>query len=144
MEYEFSIPGKPIAKKRPRFAVRNGKGIAYNGQSTEEGKVILQLQKESEWIGLIKKPVRIDFCFWFPRPKNHFKSNNPDHDLKENAPIYHMQKPDIDNLIKFYLDCMNGIIIEDDKQVVYISATKEFSGNNYDSDTFIKIIESED
>ena len=140
MEYEFSIPGKPIAKKRPRFAIRNGKGIAYNGQSTDEGKVILQLQKESEWIGLIKKPVRIDMRFWFIRPKSHYKSNNIKKDLKEGYSVYHMQKPDIDNLIKFYLDCMNGIIIEDDKQVIEINSGKYFGSLEK---TFIIISELE-
>lgn len=37
------------------------------------------------------------------------------------------QKPDCDNLEKFYLDCMTGILWDDDSQVVNLSSRKEYS-----------------
>ena len=41
--------------------------------------------------------------------------------------ISHMKKPDIDNLQKFVLDCLNEIVIRDDSQVVEIRARKVYS-----------------
>jgi Holliday junction resolvase RusA-like endonuclease len=37
------------------------------------------------------------------------------------------KKPDIDNIIKAYLDGMNGIVYLDDTQVVRVSAKKVYS-----------------
>lgn len=39
---------------------------------------------------------------------------------------FHLVKPDLDNLVKYYLDCMNGIVFADDKQIVELAASKEY------------------
>jgi Holliday junction resolvase RusA-like endonuclease len=36
------------------------------------------------------------------------------------------KKPDIDNILKAYLDAMNGIVYEDDTQVVSLHSTKVY------------------
>jgi Holliday junction resolvase RusA-like endonuclease len=36
------------------------------------------------------------------------------------------KKPDIDNIVKAYLDSMNGIVYKDDTQVVSLHATKVY------------------
>ena len=41
--------------------------------------------------------------------------------------LHHMVKPDVDNLQKFILDCMTGIIYKDDAQIIKITATKVYS-----------------
>lgn len=41
--------------------------------------------------------------------------------------IPYNQKPDIDNLEKFYLDCIKNIIIPDDRQVVEVHKFKAYS-----------------
>lgn len=41
--------------------------------------------------------------------------------------INHMKKPDATNLQKFMEDCIKGIIIADDNQVVKISSSKKYS-----------------
>lgn len=56
------------------------------------------------------------------------KSNNL---WQINAKLWHLekhnQKPDIDNLIKFYLDCARGILFPDDKMIMSLIASKNFS-----------------
>ena len=47
--------------------------------------------------------------------------------LNPKAPQYSTKKPDIDNYIKFYLDCMNKIVYLDDSQVIEITAIKQYT-----------------
>lgn len=41
----------------------------------------------------------------------------------------HHSKPDLDNLEKFYLDCANGILFDDDRRISKLSSTKMYSDN---------------
>lgn len=49
---------------------------------------------------------------------------------------YKIHRPDIDNMVKFYLDCMNELVYADDRQVVELSARKVYSFKKF---TVIKI-----
>jgi len=121
---KITVPGKPIAKKRPRF-VRRGKGvITFNPQETEEGKWLLlaQGQIDEKIIG----PVKMICRFVFERPKSHFGTGKNSGVLKASAPQYHIQKPDVDNLQKFVKDCLNGVAYRDDSQIVSVVALKEW------------------
>ena len=98
-------------------------------------------QKISEFFP-IKDPLKMDIIFNFARPKSHFlRSDNISDRFKNNYPFQ-----DIDNIIKFLLDCLqpqkknNSYIglIKDDKQVVNISACKKYL-NNRDLDPFINL-----
>ena len=119
------IPGKPISKARPRF-VRRGKGvITFNPQTTEEGKWLLMAK------GQIKETmtgaIGMSCEFMFARPKSHFGTGRNADKLKSSAPVYHAQKPDIDNLVKFVNDCLNGVAYWDDSQIVMIHADKTWA-----------------
>ena len=54
-------------------------------------------------------------------------------EAKKNAKLWglikHTAKPDLDNLEKFYLDCLTGIIFSDDSQVVQLSSKKLYSNH---------------
>ena len=65
--------------------------------------------------------------FHMPRPKSHYRTGKYSHLLKDNIPIYHTSRPDIDNLIKFYLDCMTGLYWKDDADIYDVHATKVYS-----------------
>lgn len=43
--------------------------------------------------------------------------------------IKHTKKPDLDNLIKFTKDCLNGVAWHDDSQVVEYGAMKKVYGD---------------
>jgi len=43
--------------------------------------------------------------------------------------LKHVKKPDVDNLIKLYLDVLSGIVFEDDNCVAIGSAIKVYSVN---------------
>ena len=58
--------------------------------------------------------VRIEYRFTFQIPKSWHKSKK----LKaQTHQLPHTDKPDLDNLIKFYNDVIKGIVISDDRQI---------------------------
>ena len=131
------IAGKPIAKKRPRFA-RMGKFVkTYNDQETEEGRWLWEAQQrvDKKFTGCIS----VEMIFLFARPKGHYGSGKNADQRKPSAPRYHTQKPDIDNLVKFALDCLNGIAFDDDKQIVLLKASKSWHNLKGEAITLINI-----
>jgi Holliday junction resolvase RusA-like endonuclease len=120
----FTIPGPPIAKKRPRF-VRRGKFVGvYSAQETEEGLFLLRasaLIKEQG--GSMDGPVSVSARFIFPVPKSKGKRDKA---RMLSGELPHTKKPDVDNCLKFVLDCLNGIAWGDDASVCEVRAVKEF------------------
>ena len=90
-----------------------------------------------------KEPVKINLKFYFKRPKTHLlKAGNISKRFINNYP-----KQDIDNIIKFILDCLQpqknnksyqGIIFND-SQIINLNACKSYL-NNQDLQPFIKLI----
>lgn len=119
----LEIFGNPIPQKRPRFNRRGNKTFCYDEQSKlKEGyqwQLKSQFRKEALAI-----PVAIDLIFYLPIPKSTSKIKQRQ---MENGIIAPSKKPDIDNLQKFVLDCMNKLIIEDDSQIIEIRAKKIYS-----------------
>ena len=56
--------------------------------------------------------------------------------MKKTAPVYHTKRPDVDNFVEFYMDCMNKLVYLDDSQVIELSATKEYD----DKESYTEII----
>ena len=120
---KLTIPGKPIAKKRPRFA-RRGKFVAtYNDQETEEGRFLWEVKQQYRGKPL-KGPLQLCLEFGMYIPKSTSKKKQVEMIIGQ---IRHTKKPDLDNLIKFVLDCLNETAWDDDKQVIYLSAAKHYS-----------------
>ena len=122
----IEIPGKPIAKARPRFC-RVGKHVkTYDVQTTESGKWML-LAKEQIHDTPSEGPISLICYFYMPRPLSHYGTGKNRNKLKSASPVYHTKKPDLDNLVKFVKDCLNGIAWRDDSQVVKLSAVKKYN-----------------
>lgn len=135
MQVDILINGKPIAKRRPRF-FRRGKGVGtYNSQETEEGLWMWKAKSQLTQIPVIPSgPVELMCEFSMPIPSGMCKK---DRDLIENfKTVHHVKKPDLDNLIKFVKDCLNGLAWNDDSQVCEISARKYYGKKPC---TFIRI-----
>jgi Holliday junction resolvase RusA-like endonuclease len=124
---EIIVKGKPIAKKRPRFARRGKFVTTYNDQETEEGKFLLEAKSQVKIMFDSSEAITIHCRFAMPRPKNHFGTGKNAETLKKNVPYLHTKKPDLDNLIKFVLDCLNGVAWKDDSQIWSIEAYKYYA-----------------
>ncbi len=73
-----------------------------------------------------EKYLAMTIIFRMKRPKNHFVNSRPGPGrLKaKSPPQLSTIRSDVDNLTKFVLDSMNGLIYEDDRQIISIHATK--------------------
>lgn len=116
------IEGKPIPQKRPRFARMKGFVKTYDPQS-EEKKTVKTLIK-SQVTEKLEGPLKVNCIFYLHIPLSFSKK-------KKQEAIDGVLKPatksDIDNYVKFYFDCMNGIAWRDDSQVVELKAEKVYS-----------------
>lgn len=106
----IEILGDPVALRRPRFS----NGVVYNSQAGEMRT--LSFVARSQVDGTFDSQVSVDFMFFFKFPKRKPKT------------VYKATKPDIDNLVKYYLDVLvMANIISDDNIVVKLSAQKLYS-----------------
>lgn len=107
----FVIPGVPVAWARPRF--NHGRG--FTAPKQKEAKTAMAWQIAMGW-ARPKVPVeqgvvlRVQFVFRAVR--------------KKDIGTHRAMKPDVDNLMKMVADAAIGIVYEDDRQIVDISAIK--------------------
>ena len=120
-----------IAQKRHRFA----RGFVYD-PSSKDKKIAIQQIKEQFTGKPYTDALKIRFVFHIKRPKAHFRTGKYSNELKKTAPVYHTKRPDVDNFVKFYMDCMNKTVYLDDSQVIEIYAKKEYD----DKESYTEII----
>ena len=75
-----------------------------------------------------KDYYHVSFVFCFKIPKSDSKKIR---EQKLSGALQHTCKPDIDNIEKFFLDCMSGIFFSDDKKVVKLQSEKRWSENGH-------------
>jgi Holliday junction resolvase RusA-like endonuclease len=54
-------------------------------------------------------PLEVNLTFFFPRPKKHFRTGKRAHELRDDAPVFHIAKPDRDNSDKAVLDALTQL-----------------------------------
>jgi Holliday junction resolvase RusA-like endonuclease len=121
----LKILGKPIAKKRPRFA-RVGKFVrTYNPQETEEGRFLFEAYRQlGNGFKPIEKPITVIMGYYMPIPKGTSKKKKTLMVMKQ---IQHCKKPDLSNLVKFTEDALNNVVWKDDSQITMMWAHKQYS-----------------
>lgn len=130
----FFASGDPKGQPRPRaFARKMGaKFVARVFDSgTAEGwkSQIATAALAHRPAAPLQGPVKLTLTFSFPRPKKHYRSNNPAKGLREDAPHFHTGKPDNDNLQKAVMDAITqlGGFWIDDAQVAQVLSRKIYS-----------------
>lgn len=106
------LPGIPVPQARMRHSTRNGFTATYDPKAKEK-KLIRKMLEISRVVHSFAFP-RISFLFQMPIPKGIRKR---DIELYNSGLLKHDKKPDVDNLIKLYLDCLDGIILDGDQKV---------------------------
>ena len=132
-ELSLTIEGKPIPKARAR-TVRRGNFIAtFDPQEKEKLKFRQKLNEGLEKIG------RIDFKASDSQLETRYCVNlifdmeicdsgsNAQRNAKLWGLVFHLGRPDLDNLEKFVLDCANGILFPDDSQIIALSSRKRYA-----------------
>lgn len=115
-----------IPKPQGRMRYSNYRGfVASYDPSAKEKKCVKEtlLAQKSE----VKfEHPRISFMFHMPIPSGISKKQMT---LYESGYLKHEKKPDVDNLIKLYLDCMDGIFMHGDQKVTLGPCIKVYHKN---------------
>jgi len=127
----FVIKGIPKVKKRPRFAIRNGKVLTYTPKSTAIFENLVRLKAEKEFTHPLNGAIRVAIRFHLPRPKKMIWKTKP---MPE---TYSDKRPDIDNLAKSVIDGLTGIAFKDDGQIADLHLTKKYHAGNNEPKTII-------
>lgn len=115
----IDIPGEPVT-----WSAHAGFGRrSFNPRFKE--KEYFQWEIKKQYKGKpISGPVCIIYTFAFPIPKSYAKKRQA---RIMNGDEYCLLRKDVTNLIKFTEDCLKGIVIVDDSQVVHMQAKKIYS-----------------
>ena len=121
----FKVDGKPQGKGRPRFARRGKFVTTYTDDKTKtyENKI-----RDIAMVAMgaskpLTTPLEAFIYISYPVPASYSKSRTKDCLEGIERPT---KKPDIDNVVKAFLDSMNEIIYVDDTQVVELHSTKVY------------------
>jgi crossover junction endodeoxyribonuclease RusA len=137
-ELEWFVEGDPKPQPRPRAAKVGGFVRVYDPGTAEGWKsAILVALKWKHGTPLSSDgPVKVTLTFYMQRPKSHYGTGKNADKFKPAAPVWHTQKPDVDNLAKAVMDALTGILWRDDSQVFHLELHKLWS----DSKTGMQIV----
>lgn len=123
----FFVPMKVVGKGRPRFSRRSM--TAYTPRQTVVAERAIREQAElaMRHSGLLRAPegvpVSVMLTAYLPIAKSATKKKKA---AVERGEVPCLKKPDIDNILKL-MDGLNGIVFEDDKQVVSANVFKLYN-----------------
>ena len=122
----FTVYGEPVGKGRPRFAKRGNFVSTYTPQKTKtyEDEIRMMAKAAMGSTELLETPVTVAIYIRVGIPSSFSKQKRKDALANIEKPT---KKPDADNILKCFLDAMNGIVYIDDKQVVNIHLTKVYA-----------------
>lgn len=118
------LPGVPVPQLRMRHATFKGFTTTYDPKAKEKNAIKKTLLSSSS--SETYDYPRVSFIFYMPIPVSTPKKLK---DIYESETLKHDKKPDVDNLIKLYLDCMDGIVLQGDQKVSLGPALKLYSPN---------------
>lgn len=129
MEIEFTIPGEPQGKGRPRFGRMGNRVVTRTPEKTAVYENLVKTQFYSQ-CGQCRFPddamldVRISAYYGMPKSVSQ---------RKRRAMLAHeirpTKKPDFDNIGKVVCDSLNGLAYRDDAQIVDSRICKYYCTN---------------
>ena len=123
--WKVEIPGNPIAKKRPRVVRNKHTGFVHGfNPQTDDEYTFATVIKTSDPVYYDSEALKIRVTFYLPIPKSFSKKKTKE--ALEGA-LYPTKRPDVDNYLKFVLDCCNSVLFRDDSQVVTLIGRKRYS-----------------
>jgi Holliday junction resolvase RusA-like endonuclease len=117
------LAGEPKGKGRPRFARASGRAFTPAATRSYEAALRYAAQETMGERPLMVGALEILVVANFPVPKSFSKAKRLAALAGEARPTV---KPDVDNLLKT-IDALNGVVFEDDKQIVSATVQKFYS-----------------
>lgn len=133
----ITIPGEARGKGRPRFARRGNFVKTYTDEKTASYENLVAMAGAEAMQGrpLIAGAVHATMEVRVAVPKSWSKKKTAAALAGDVLPT---TKPDLDNVIKAIMDALNGIVWQDDKQVVQLAVRKRYAEKPY---TTLNVIE---
>lgn len=133
MILKFTVIGRPRQRgsKVPFVARRKDGSIVMKDNGAPVIAVTDSSKHSKEWMSqvrdsaheamaqheLMRGPIRLSIAFYFARPKGHFRTGKNAASLKDSAPQFHTQTPDLAKLVRCLEDALKGVVWGDDNQV---------------------------
>ena len=128
--FRFSVPGPPRGKGRPRsFAKLTKSGRVFQGNYTPDETRNNEAFVKSRFLAVnpgvrpLDEPVFMRIRAYFAPPASTPKKKVAAMIAGQLCPT---KKPDIDNIVKLYLDALNGLAYRDDSLVVELHCSKHY------------------
>jgi Holliday junction resolvase RusA-like endonuclease len=121
----FSVAGHPQGKGRARAFVRGGHVGHYTPEKTRsyEGMIRFMAQQEMAGREPMLGPVGVRLTALFDVPQSWSKTKKMRAITNDILPA---KKPDLDNIMKAFVDAMNGVVFKDDCQIVHSYCDKRY------------------
>lgn len=119
----FTVDGLPVGKQRPRFSKVGGFVKTYTPKKTADYESAVK-ESATKAMGSsepLETPVAAYVYIKLPVPKSYSSQRKKDCLYGFEKPT---KKPDLDNIVKSVLDALNGVVYQDDCQIISIHATK--------------------
>lgn len=126
IDLTFEVLGTPVPQHRPRFS-RAGKFVrTYNVKEDTQyrEKLYWEAKKALKTPILRGIPLRVDIDVFRALPSSLAPAKR---DLALLGVVRPSTRPDVDNYLKQIFDGLNGIVWEDDGQIVTVTAAKWYS-----------------
>jgi Holliday junction resolvase RusA-like endonuclease len=121
----FVVPGQPHGKGRPRATKRGGFITLYTDSNTRNyEELVAKIARDAMGtVEVLETPTAVRITAFYYMPISWSKKKRQQAMLGEIVP----GKPDLDNISKSILDAVQGIVIDDDKNVIKLTVEKRFS-----------------
>lgn len=115
----ITIPGTPVAKGRPRSAIRHGEIHHYTPAKTVAHERSVGWYAQQHFTAPITGPITLRIFATFVPPASWSRKKVAAHLHRP-----HMSLPDLDNIAKAICDGLNGVAFKDDRQVYELQCRK--------------------
>jgi Holliday junction resolvase RusA-like endonuclease len=121
----FVVPGQPVGKGRPRASSRGGFVRMYTDAKTlsYEQLIAKQARYAMGHLEVLATPISMRIVALYSIPASWSKRKKQ---LALSGDLI-PGKPDLDNVAKAVLDALNGVVYQDDKQVIRLVIEKSYS-----------------
>jgi Holliday junction resolvase RusA-like endonuclease len=126
---KITIPGQPISQARNRYRKVGNSIWNYDPLAKKKSFVRAIIQEEirnQEFTTSFDSDQSfiVTLTFYMAPPKY---CSSSDLNAKLWGLVNNTNKPDLDNLEKFYLDCCNSLLFPDDKHIICLCSSKHYS-----------------
>lgn len=120
----IELAGVPVGKGRPRFVRKTGH--AYTPAKTEKYESHLRYAAQEAMTGraLLDGPVSVAITVHLPIAPSWPKRRQ---EAARQGALLPTSRPDIDNYLKAAADALNGVVFNDDSQIVDCCISKTYS-----------------